>query len=71
MVIGNGSFCDTMPDAIQEMGLIAQSKVALVPLHVNGNIMYYISEKGHTFGVQKIGDRYIVRQKKNIRLKRG
>ena len=71
MVIGNGFFSDTMADAIQEMGLRAHSDVALVPLPVNGNIMYYISDKGHTFGVQKIGDRYIVRQKKNIRLKRG
>lgn len=71
MVIGNGFFSGTMTDAIQEMGLMAHSDVALVPLPVNGNIMYYISDKGHTFGVQKIGDRYIVRQKKNIRLKRG
>ena len=65
MVIGNGFFCDTMADAIQEMGLMAHSGVALVPIPVNGNIMYYISEKGNTFGVQKIGDRYIVRHKKN------
>lgn len=71
MVIGNGFFCDTMADAIHEMVLMAHSDVALVPLPVNGNIMYYISEKGHTFGVQKIGDRYIFRVKKNVRLKRG
>lgn len=71
MVIGNGFFCDTLDDAIQEMGLRAHSGVALVPLPVNGNIEYYISDNGHTFGVQKIGDRYIVRVKKNIRLKRG
>ena len=44
MVIGNGFFCDTLDDAIQEMGLIAHSDVALVPLPVNGNIIYYISE---------------------------
>lgn len=69
MVIGNGFFCDTLDDAIQEMGLMAQSKVALLPLPVNGNIEYYISDNGHTFGVQKIGDRYIVRHKKNIRVK--
>ena len=71
MVIGNGFFCDTMADAIHEMVLMAHSDVALVPIPVNGNIMYYVSDEGHTFGVQKIGDRYIVRQKKNIRLKRG
>ena len=71
MVIGNGFFCDTMADAIQEMGLRAHSDVALVPLPVNGNIEYYISDKGHTFGVQKVGNRYIVRVKKNVRLKRG
>ena len=46
MVIGNGFFCDTIADAIQEMGLIAHSDVVLVPLPVNGNIMYYISERG-------------------------
>lgn len=71
MVIGNGFFSDTLPDAIQEMELRAQSNVALVPLPVNGNIAYYISERGHTFGVQQIGSRYIIRQKKNIRLKKG
>lgn len=71
MVIGNGFFSDTMTDAIQEMGFRAHSDVALIPLPVNGNIEYYISDNGHTFGVQKIGDRYIVRHKKNIRLKRG
>ena len=36
MVIGNGFFCDTMADAIQEMGLIAHSDVVLVPLPVTG-----------------------------------
>ena len=54
MVIGNGFFCDTIADAIQEMGLIAHSDVVLVPLPVNGNIEYYISDKGHTFGVQQV-----------------
>lgn len=71
MVIGNGFFADTKEDARAEMQKRKGCKVEPVPFPTIGNIIYYVSEQGDLFGVQKVADKFIAREKKPTRYKIG
>ena len=71
MVIGNCFFADTKEDARAEMQKRKGCKVEPVPFPTIGNIIYYVSEQGDLFGVQKVADKFIAREKKKTRYKIG
>lgn len=66
MVIGNGFFSDTMEDAMREMKGRSQCEVRRCVFPTVGNIVYYVSERGHLYSLQRISSagKYITRTKK-------
>lgn len=54
MVIGNGFFTETEHDALQEMTKRSGCQVRRCVFPTMGNLVYYISEQGHLFGMQRV-----------------
>lgn len=61
MVIGNGFFTDYESDAIEEMKKMVKCEVKRCAFPSSKNLIYFISEHGDLFSMQKVQGHYLTR----------